>query len=473
MADERFDVCVIGAGSGGLSTAYGASHMGARVALIEDHRMGGDCLNFGCVPSKALLAAGHAAHAMRHADRFGVGAVDPEVDFAAVNRHVKDVIATIEPNDSVERYAGFGVDVIAARARFTGRDTVEAGSRTIRARRFVVATGSRAAVPPIPGLDTAPYFTNETLFDNTARPGHLLVIGGGPIGSEMAQAHRRLGSRVTIVDMGPILPKDDPELVAVVRQGLVDDGVELLERVSVKSVSGGAGRVAIAYEKDGETREVEGSHLLVAAGRVPNIDGMGLEAAGVEFGRQGIEVDARLRTTNPKVYAIGDCAGGFQFTHLANYHAGVAIRNVLLRMPSKVNLEALPWVTYTDPEMAHVGMTEDRARKERGDVTVLRFPYRENDRAIAERRTEGFVKAVTTKRGRILGASIVGAGAGDLIQPWVLSISAGLKIGAMAGMIAPYPTMGEINKRAAGSFYTPRVFGDGMKRAVRFLGRFG
>ncbi|MGY8995275.1 MAG: dihydrolipoyl dehydrogenase family protein [Alphaproteobacteria bacterium] len=473
MADKIFDVCVIGAGSGGLSVAYGASHMGASVALIEGHKMGGDCLNFGCVPSKALLAAGHTAHAMRHADRFGIKPVEAEVDFAAVTAHIKDVIATIEPNDSVERYQGFGIDVITEHARFTGPDRVEAGGRTIRARRFVVATGSSAAVPPIPGLDKAPFFTNETIFDNTERPDHLLIIGGGPIGCEMAQAHRHLGSRVTILDMANILPKDDPELVEVVKKSLVDDGVELLEHIKVNGISGQAGRVTVTYEKDGTALEVEGSHLLVAAGRKPNITDLGLEAAGIAYERSGITVDQRLRTSNKKVFAIGDCAGGFQFTHLANYHAGIVIRNVLLRLPAKVNTSALPWVTYTDPEMAHVGQTEADARKEPGDVTVLRFPYHENDRAIAERTTEGFVKVVTNKKGKILGASIVGAHAGELLQPWVLAMSSGLKIGAMAGMIVAYPTLGEINKRAAGSFYTPKVFGDGMKRVVRFLSKFG
>ncbi|MBC6441322.1 MAG: FAD-dependent oxidoreductase [Rhodospirillales bacterium] len=473
MADERFDVCVIGAGSGGLSVAYAASHMGARVALIEGHKMGGDCLNFGCVPSKALLAAGHAAHNMRHAGQFGVKSVEPEIDFAAVNAHIRDVIATIEPNDSVERYSGFGVDVVSARGRFTGRDTVEAGGRTIRARRFVVATGSRAAVPPVPGLDTVPFFTNETIFENTEKPEHLLVIGGGPIGSEMAQAHRQLGCRVTILDRGTILPKDDQELVAVVKQSLVDDGVELLEKVALEGIAGEAGRIVITYESDGARCEVEGSHLLIAAGRIPNVDDMGFDKAGVDFDRRGIKVDDRLRSSNARIYAIGDCAGGFQFTHLANYHAGIVIRNLLLRVPSKVNLKALPWVTYTDPEMGHVGLTEEQARKEHGDVTVLRHPYHDNDRAIAERRTEGLVKVVTTRKGKVLGASIVGANAGELLQPWILAISQGMKIGAMTSIIVPYPTMGEINKRAAGSYYVPKVFGDGMKRVVRMLARFG
>lgn len=471
MAGERFDLCVVGAGSGGLSTAYGASHMGARVVLIEGHKMGGDCLNYGCVPSKALLAAGHAAHAMRHAGPFGVAAVEPAIDFAAVNRHVRETIATIEPNDSVERYRGFGVEVIAARARFTGRGSLEAGGREIRARRFVVATGSRAAVPPVPGLDSVPFFTNETLFDNTERPDRLLVLGGGPIGCEMAQAHRRLGCRVAVIDRSAILPRDDPELVAPVRESLLADGVELIEHAAVQGVAGEAGRIEIAFEKEGSASRIEGSHLLVAAGRRPNVDGLGLEAAGVAHDRRGIAVDSRLRSSNRRIFAIGDCAGGFQFTHLANHHAGIVIRNALLGLPARVSLKALPWVTYTDPELAHAGMSEAEARGAHGEVRVLRFPCRENDRAIAERRTAGLVKAIASRRGRILGASIAAAHAGELIGPWALAISSGLGIGAMAGHVAPYPTMGEINKRVAGSFYTPRVFGAGMKRAVRLLAR--
>ena len=471
MAAESFDLCVIGAGSGGLSTAYAASHMGARVALIEGHRMGGDCLNYGCVPSKALLAAGHAAHAMRHAGPFGVAAAEPAIDFAAVNRHVREVIATIAPNDSVERYRGFGVEVIAATARFTGRDTLEAGGRVIRARRFVVATGSRAAVPPVPGLEGVPFFTNETLFDNTERPSRLLVLGGGPIGCEMAQAHRRLGCRVAVLDRSAILPKDDPELVAPVRESLLADGVELIEHAAIQGVAGEAGRIEIAFEKEGNASRIQGTHLLVAAGRRPNIEGLGLEAAAVAHDRRGIAVDSRLRSSNRRIFAIGDCAGGFQFTHLANHHAGIVIRNALLGLPARVSLKALPWVTYTDPELAHVGMSEAAARKAHGRVRVLRFPCRENDRAIAERRTAGLVKAIASRRGRILGATIAAAHAGELIAPWVLAISSGLGIAAMAGHIAPYPTMGEINKRAAGSFYTPRVFGPGMKRAVHLLTR--
>jgi len=474
MASDRLDVCVIGAGSGGLSVAYGASHMGAKVALIERDKMGGDCLNFGCVPSKAMLAAGHAAAVVRHPQAFGIAGHEPEVDFAKVRDHIKNVIATIAPNDSVERYEGFGVRVIKAQARFVAADEVEVGGERLKARRFVLATGSRAMVPPIPGLDSVPFMTNETVFENAERPAHLIVIGGGPIGCELAQAHRQLGSDVTVIEMFQILPKDDPKLVDIVRQSLLADGVRLVEGAKVASVAGTAGAIRVTVERDGTTEDVAGSHLLVAAGRVANVEDLDLEKAGVAFERRGITVDDRLRTSNPKIYAIGDCAGGYQFTHVANYHAGIVIRNALLRLPAKVDYRALPWVTYTDPELAHVGLAEAAARDKHGaQVRVLSFPYAENDRAVAERETTGLVKAVVGRRGRILGAAIVGAGASELIHPWVLAIASGLKIGAMAQMIAPYPTLGEINKRAAGAYFTPSVFGPRMKAVVRLLARFG
>lgn len=473
MAVDDFDICVIGAGSGGLSVAYASSHMGMKVAMIEAHKMGGDCLNFGCVPSKALLAAAHAAQGIRDAGRFGIAATEPQIDFSAVHDHVHGVIAAIEPHDSAARYEGFGVDVIHGHARFTGPDRIEAGGRTIRARRFVISTGSRAVMPPIPGLDSVPAMTNEVLFDLTQRPDHLLIIGGGPIGCEMAQAHRQLGCRVTVLDMGPILPKDDPELTDVVRRRLKADGVVLLEKVAVKSVSGSEGAITIAYEEGGEARSVSGSHLLVAAGRRAAIDDMGLEAAGIEHDRGGIRVDARLRTTNRRVYAIGDCVGPYQFTHLASYHAGIVVRNMLLKIPAKVNLKAFPWVTYTHPELAHVGLSEEQARREHSEIVVTRFPFHEIDRAIAERDTEGLIKVVTTKRGRILGAAIVGPRAGDLLQPWTLAISQGLKIGAVAGAVSPYPSYVEIGKRAAGAYFSPKIFSPCMQRLARLLARFG
>mgnify|MGYP002629224596 CR=1 FL=1 len=463
------DICVIGAGSGGLSVAAGAAQMGAETVLIEKGLMGGDCLNFGCVPSKALLAAGHAADAVRRASGFGIDAGRPIIDAGRIYGHVRDTIATIAPNDSVERFEGLGVTVIQQAARFTGAGEVLAGTRRIRARRFVIATGSSPLVPPIPGLDDVPFYTNENIFDGPGLPEHLIVIGGGPIGIEMAQAHRQLGAAVTVLEMFSIMPKDDPELVDVVRQRLVAGGIDLKEGVKVTGVEKTETGIAAVIEADGAEHRISGSHLLVAAGRKANVDGLGLDEAGIAYSPRGIQVDKRLRTTNKKVFAIGDVAGGYQFTHVAGYHAGIVIRNALFRLPAKADMTAVPWVTYTDPELAQVGLTEAEARRAHGDIRVLTWPFTDNDRAIAERRTEGMVKAVTTPGGRILGAGIVGAHAGELIGTWGLALSKKMKIGDMASMIAPYPTRGEASKRAAASFYTDRLFGPGTRRLVRFL----
>jgi pyruvate/2-oxoglutarate dehydrogenase complex dihydrolipoamide dehydrogenase (E3) component len=467
------DLCIIGAGSGGLAVAAGAVQMGAEVVLVEAGRMGGDCLNYGCVPSKSLIAAGQAAHVIRHAGRFGVDGHEPEVDFAGVHRHVHGVIAAIAPHDSEERFEGLGVRVIRAHGRFTGQTEVEAGGHTIRARRFVVATGSSPAVPPIPGLDGVPYLTNETVFDLTAAPEHLIVIGAGPIGAELAQAHRRLGSRVTALDMGPLLPADDREMTEIVRGRLIAEGVALHEHVRVQSVEPAGNGLAVLIEEGGETRRIEGSHLLLAAGRKVNVEGLGLEAAGVEHDRKGVKVDARLRSSNRRVFAIGDAAGGYQLTHVAGYHAGIVIRNALFRLPARADHGAVPRVTYTDPELAHVGLTEAKAKEAGHTVEILRTPFSQNDRAQAERETEGLVKAVIGRRGRVLGCSIVGPRAGELILPWVLALQRGLGVGALATVIAPYPTLSEITKRAAGGYYAPRLFSSRTRWLVRLLARLG
>lgn len=467
------DLCIIGAGSGGLSLAAGASQMGAETVLIERGRMGGDCLNTGCVPSKSLLAAAHVAETIRKAHLFGVKVAVPEVDFPAVQRHVRDVIAAISPNDSVERFEGLGVRVIQAEGHFAGPREVAAGGFRIRARRFVVASGTRARVPAVPGLESVPYFTNETIFDNTALPEHLLVVGGGPIGIEMAHAHRLLGARVTVLEMSSILPRDDPELVELLRQRLRGDGIDLREGVALARFEKSGERIVAVLKGKTSEERIEGSHLLIAAGRQANIEGLGLEAAAVAYDHKGIRVNARLRTTNRRVYAIGDVAGGPQFTHVANYHAGIAIRNLLFRLPAKADTANVPWVTYTNPELAHVGASEEAARKTCGTIRVLRWPFAENDRAQAERITEGLVKVVTDGKGRILGADILGPRAGELIQPWALAIAQKLRIGAMANVIAPYPTLGETSKRAAGSYYAPALFGERTRRLVRFLARFG
>ena len=471
---QKPDLCIIGAGSGGLSVAAGAVQMGASVVLIEKGPMGGDCLNYGCVPSKALLAAGHVAHSFSGTQSFGVSGQPPTVDFQAVHDHVHNVIAGIAPHDSVERFEGLGVTVIQGTARFTSKREVTVNGQTIRARRFIVATGSSALVPPIDGLDGTPYLTNKTIFDLIAAPDHLIVIGGGPIGCELAQAYRQLGCRVTVIEAFTILPKDDPELADIVRTTLKEQGISLAESAKVVRTAKSEVGITATLERNGAQETVRGSHLLVAVGRKATVDGLGLDDAGVKFSPQGIEVNAGLRTSNRRVYAIGDCAGSLQFTHVAGYHAGVVIRSALFRLPAKVDHSTVPCVTYTDPELAQVGFTEAQAQEKYGTgVRALTWSFEDNDRARAERTTHGLVKAVVAKNGRILGCGIAGPQAGELIQVWILALSQKLKIGAMAGMIAPYPTLGEVSKRVAGAYYTPSLFNDRTRMAVRFLSKFG
>jgi pyruvate/2-oxoglutarate dehydrogenase complex dihydrolipoamide dehydrogenase (E3) component len=463
------DIAIIGGGSGGLSVAAGAAQLGARVVLAEKAKMGGDCLNYGCIPSKALIAAGHAAHAVRSSARFGVNGHEPAIDFQAVHDHVHGVIAAIAPNDSVERFEGLGATVIQAPARFLDERTIEAGQHHIRARRIVISTGSSAFVPPIEGIRDVEAYTNETIFDLTEAPSHLIVIGGGPIGLELAQAHRRLGAKVTVLEALTFLPKDDPQAVAVVLDQLKSEGLSLHEGVTVDCVRRIGNGIGVDITAAGERRTIEGSHLLVAAGRRPNVNDLGLDAAGIEFSAHGIKVDARLRTTNRRVFAIGDVAGGFQFTHMAGYHAGIVVRNALFNLPAKVDERAVPWVTYTDPELAHVGLTEAAARERDAGARATSWPFHENDRSQTERETEGFIKMVTGKKGRVLGATIVGRHAGELILPWVLAVQKGLSAKDMTGFIAPYPTLGEVSKRVAGAYFAPSLFSDRTRRVVRLM----
>jgi pyruvate/2-oxoglutarate dehydrogenase complex dihydrolipoamide dehydrogenase (E3) component len=473
MTAIKADFCIIGAGSGGLSVAAGAAQLGQKVVLIEKHKMGGDCLNTGCVPSKALIAAAHHAHAIREGAQFGVTAGTPQVDYAKVMDHVHGVIAAIEPHDSVERFEKLGCTVIQAAAKFVDPDTVEAGGRRITARRFVVATGSRALIPPIPGLGDTPFLTNETVFENRVQPSHLIVIGGGPIGLEMAHAHVRLGSKVTVLEGRTIMPKDDQELVAIVRQAVTDDGVILRENAMVTGAAKTSTGVAVTIKTAAGDETIEGSHLLVAAGRAPNVDDLGLDAAGIKYSKRGIEVDDHLLTANRRVFAIGDVAGGFQFTHVAGYHAGLVIRRALFRVTARNETRAIPWCTYTDPELAHVGLTEAQAKEKLGKVKVVRWDATENDRAQAERLKRGLIKVVMDGNTRIVGASIAAPHAGDLILPWVMAVQHKMKIGAFTSLVAPYPTLGEISKRVAGSYYTPTLFSARTRGLVKFLSWFG
>ena len=451
MSHPKFDIVVIGGGAGGLVVAAGGAALGAKVALVEKHRLGGDCLWTGCVPSKTLIKSAAVAHAMRHANRWALAPHEPKPDLAAVMERVASVIRGIEPNDSPERFRSLGIDVILGEGRFVARDAFEVNGRQLAAKTFVVATGSRPAMPPIPGLAEAGALTNETLFDLREDVPRLIVIGGGPIGCEMAQAFRRLGSEVTLADVAPrILAREDADLAEVVQRRMADEGVTFHLDASIAKVDGRRGEVRLTLKADdGRERTVAGTHLLVAAGRKVNHEGLGLEAAGVKVENGRIVVDDRLRTTNPRVYAIGDAAGGYQFTHLAEHHAGIVLRQAIFRLfwtkPSKV----VPWCTYTDPELARVGLSEDEAQQRGIAHRVYRFAFDEIDRARAEDETEGFAKLVTDPQGRLLGAAIVGVHAGELIAECVLAVSKGMKAGDLSATIHAYPTLASVVRRAA------------------------
>ena len=465
MARIDTDVCVIGGGSGGLSVAAGAVQMGARVVLLEGGKMGGDCLNHGCVPSKSLLAAARRAQGM--GGGLGVAGGAPEVDFGAVKDHVANVIAQIAPHDSVERFEGLGVRVIRAHGRFLAPHTVVAGGDEITARRFVIATGSRPAVPPVTGLDAVDYLTNETIFALRTPPAHLVILGGGPIGIEMAQAHRRLGSAVTVIEAAAALGREDPELAAVTLEKLRREGVEFIEQCPAARVDRDDAQITITL---GDGRAVSGSHLLVATGRRPALDGLGLDAAGIAHDAGGVRVDRRLRSTNRRVHAIGDAAGQGQFTHLAGYHAGIVIRAMLFALPARARSDHIPRVTYTDPELAHVGMTRKAAEEAGIDHQLVTFPLAEVDRAIAEGATTGELRLLVRK-GRIIGASLLAPHAGEIIHELALAIAEKVPLHRLAGLVHAYPTLAQISKRAAGSYYAPQLFSSRTRRLVKWIHR--
>lgn len=462
----KCDVCVIGAGSGGLSAAFITAQFGARTVLFEKGEMGGECLNTGCVPSKALLAAARAVAEIRNASRFGISAV-PDIRFSRAMDHVRRAIAAIAPHDSVGRFEQLGVKVIRAQAQFTGRNTIAGGGCDLRARRIIIATGSRPAIPPIPGLDQVPYLTNETIFSLSDAPRQLLIIGAGPQGAELAQAFARLGSGVTVFESDRLLARDEPELVDRLRHQLTDDGVTLREHTRIANVTTGSDGVAVTLAGTGE--RISGTHLLVAAGREANLKSLAPERAGIRYDRQGILVDARLRATQSHVYAIGDAISGApRLTHVANYQAQIAAANALFGWPAKVDYRLIPSVTYTDPELAHLGMTENEARAVYGErVRVITEELTENDRAQTDAAFPGAVKLIAARNGKIAGVSILASHAGEMIQPWALALANRLRLSTFLRAIMPYPTQGEISKSAAQSFYMPRLFSRLPKAIVR------
>jgi pyruvate/2-oxoglutarate dehydrogenase complex dihydrolipoamide dehydrogenase (E3) component len=471
------DICVIGAGAGGLSMAAAAASFGVPVVLIERGRMGGECLNTGCVPSKAMIASARRAEALRSSGSFGIKPVRPGVEFDQVNDRIHRVIGTIAPNDSKERFAGLGVRVIEGAARFRDARTVVVGDEPdiafeITARRFVIATGTLPVVPEISGLEQIAYMTNETVFETRERPKHLIVLGGGPVGLELAQAFRRLGSDVTVLEMAQPLGKEDPECAAVVLDALAREGIIVRSGVKVGRVRRRSARLEVVLMGDTE-ETISGTDLLVAIGRRPNIASLDLEAGRIKHAANGIVVNQSLRTSNRRVYAIGDVIGAPQFTHAANHQAALLVRHLLFRLPIRTQLEDIPRVTFTDPELAHVGLTDAQARQRHGAIRVLRWPYHDNDRAQTEGETRGHIKVVTSPKGLILGATIVGQAAGEQIVAWTLAIGQRLNIRSFAEIVMPYPTYSEIGKRAAITFFTPRLTRPWVRRILRLLRGFG
>lgn len=467
------DICIIGAGSGGISLATMAAAFGRKVVLVEKHRMGGGGLS-GSIPSKALVATARRAHAMRTASDFGIASVEPQIDYRAVQQHIKGAVTAAAPKDSVERLTGLGIRVILGAARFLDKRTLLAGDYRVTARRFVIATGSAPAVPEIAGLESCPYFTNETIFDVDRKIPHLIVVGAGPIGLELAQAHLRLGSRVTVIEQSRPLQNDDAEATAVVLKALESEGMDIHAGARVERVEGMSGYVRAHVSTPQGTTTIDGSHLLVATGRTPNVSDLNLSAANVKIGENGaIVVSPGMKTSNRRIYAIGDVTGGPRFSHVSSYQAEIVMRRTLFRIPAKFDAALIPWVTFTDPELAHVGLTEDQARAQKHKVNVLRWPFTENDRAHVEHQTAGHIKIVTTPKGRILGATIVGAGASELIQIWALAIARQMPIAAMANYVAPHPTLGEVGKRAALRYYATLPAKTKVRKLIDFLARLG
>ena len=458
--NDDYDLCVIGGGSAGLVVAAGGATLGAKVLLLEKNRLGGDCLYTGCVPSKSLLHCASVAQGFRTATPFGTAAVQPQTHLPQVMAYVQSVIQQIEPNDSPERFRDLGVEVEFGSARFVDPRHVEINGRRVHARHFVLATGSRPLIPPIPGIADIDYLTNETVFQLDRELESLVVLGAGPIGLEMSQAFARLGTQVTLVDIGDrVLPREDPDLSEVVEQQLRAEGIQLYLGHTASAIQRNGEDIELTVENARhESQSLHAAALLVATGRRVNTEDLGLEQATIAVDDKGrLQLNRRLRTSNKRVWACGDVAGPYQFTHMAEHQAGVVLRNTLFHLPAKAETRVVPWCTFTDPELARVGLSETEAKVQGIAHEVYRFPFADVDRARADSATEGWIKVLCGKRDRILGVAIVGSHAGELIHEYVLAMHQGLKLGQLSGVIHIYPTLAQINRRVADSLLKQRL----------------
>jgi len=475
MAAYDYDLGILGGGSAGLTAAAGAAQFGAKTILVEKaKKLGGDCLHFGCVPSKTLIRTAGVWSLARRAKEFGLPEIAlPPVSLAAVMARVRSVVDTIQEHDSPERFCRLGAAVRFGESRFVDDHTVSVDGDRLTARAWIVATGSSPSLPPVEGIEDVPYWTNETVFSQTALPGRLLILGGGPVGVEMAQAFRRLGSDVTIVEYADqLLGPEDPDIAGIVHGRLEAEGARILTGTKALSVApnGSSVRLRVGPSTgEGEPRTIEGDVLLVAAGRKPNVEGLELSAAGVAFSPRGVPADRRMRTNVSHIYSCGDVNGVFPFTHVAGYEAGIALSNAVLRLPRRADYTKVPWCTYTDPEVASIGLNEKRATAAGVEYRILEAAFRDVDRALAEGETEGKIKVLISPSGALLGCQIAGHHAGELIHEWVAAINGGVKLSTLAGAIHAYPTLAEISKKAAGSYYSEKLFGDRTKKILRFL----
>ena len=467
---KKRDLVVIGGGAGGLVVASVASQLGLDVVLIEkEKQLGGDCLHFGCVPSKALLKAGKVAHTIRNAGLYGLDVNEPAVDIKAVNAAVQKAVTTIQRHDSHERFESMGCEILTGAAFFLDADTVQIGERKIKAKRFVIATGSSSFVPDIKGLNKIDYITNENIFQLDKLPGHLIVLGAGPVGVEMAQAFVRLGSRVTLIEAAPrILSTLDVDVSENLMQKLVEEGVQFIVNQAAVSVEANHVGIKNVILRDGTV--ISGDVLLVAVGRRPVVDGLGLENAGVKYSSGGVEVNTKMQTSRRHIYACGDVTGLMPLTHVAELQAGIILANLIFRFPKRISYRVIPSVVYTDPECAQVGVSEADVKDDTG-IEVVRFNMSELDRAIAENTTTGFAKLIV-KKGRLIGAHIIGPHAGDVIHELALAIQSKMKLSKITGMVHAYPSYAQINRRAAGQYYISRLFNKKTRKLVRFLNRW-
>lgn len=473
MSQHEYDIGIIGGGAAGLTTASGAAQLGAKVILIEQEKhLGGDCLHYGCVPSKTLIKSAHVYHQMKHAPVFGLPKVDvPPVDFRQVADRIRFVVDTIQKHDSEERFCSLGVKVVFGQPRFVDEHAVQVNGTTISAAKWMIATGSSPVVPPIPGLAETVHLTNKEIFYMDTLPGSMIMLGAGPIGIEMAQAFNRLGTRVTVVGRSPqILGKEDPDMADTVMQIMAGEGVQFFLESAIQQVdtSYGLPRVTL-FDSTGNQQQITADALLVAMGRSPNNEGLGLSGIDIPVKRTGIPVDSRLRTRHKHIYAAGDVNGGFQFTHAAGYEGSIVIANAVFRLPRKVNYTWLPWVTYTDPELASIGMNETMAKKAGIEYAVFTEAFKDNDRSLAEGETKGKIKLLVDEKEKPIGVQILGPGAGNLISEWVAAFNGNVKLSTLAGAIHPYPTIGEINKRVAGTFMSPKIFSSTIQKGLRFF----